>query len=131
MSEIQNYLNAFLFIAVRTDLLTQLGWTLAISLILGALFLEKFKVWIWILFLSTFLILTQWQISTVISEWGLTAQQIAQPHIVTVISGLLFILGSCTGYALKKRCNLAYMEESPKIVAEEIIQKINGGAMES
>ncbi|KKN18429.1 hypothetical protein LCGC14_0955770, partial [marine sediment metagenome] len=47
MSDIQNYLNAFLYIVVRTNILQQFGWTLAISMILGALFLDKFKVLLW------------------------------------------------------------------------------------
>ena len=131
MSDIQNYLNALLYIIVRTNILQQFGWTLAISMVLGALFLEKFKVLLWIIFLVAFLALTQWQISTVMQEWGLTAQQIAQPHIITVISGLLFTLGSGVGYAIKNKCTLAYTKESPEVVAEEIIKKVNGGVMEN
>ncbi|KKM61176.1 hypothetical protein LCGC14_1534370 [marine sediment metagenome] len=131
MIEIQNYLNALLYIIVRTNILQQFGWTLAISMLLGALFLDRFKVLLWSVFLVTFLVLTQWQISTVMQEWGLTAQQIAQPHIITVISGLLFTIGSGTGYAIKKRCTLAYTKESPEVVAKEIIKKVNGGAMEN
>ena len=131
MIEIQNYLNALLYIIVRTNILQQFGWTLAISILLGALFLDRFKVLLWSVFLVTFLVLTQWQISTVMQEWGLTAQQIAQPHIITVISGLLFTIGSGTGYAIKKRCTLAYTKESPEVVAKEIIKKVNGGAMEN
>ncbi|KKM64238.1 hypothetical protein LCGC14_1503420, partial [marine sediment metagenome] len=69
--------------------------------------------------------------STVMQEWGLTAQQIAQPHIITVISGLLFTLGSGVGYAIKKNCTLAYAKESPEVVAKEIIKKVNGGVMEN
>ena len=130
MSEIQIYLDALSFIIISTDILGRFGITLAVGAVVGAVMLDKFRFWIWIVAMSAFLILTQWQVNIAMHELGFTQFQAIQPLLITVISGFLFVFGAGTGYAIRKRFELAYTKNSPVKVATEIITEINGGEIE-
>ena len=131
MNEIQTYLDAIAFLAANTSILTRLGWTLVASIVLGVLFLDKFRLWLWVIFFLAFVGLTQWQINVLMLELGYTQAQIIPPHLITIISGLVFITGSGLGYWIKSRKSLKYTKDSPNKVAVKIIEKVNGGAIET
>jgi len=131
MTEIQTYLDAIAYLAANTEVLTRLAWTLIASSIMGAFFLNRFKIWLWVIFLLAFMILTQWQVDMVMRDLGFTPAQIMPPHMITVISGLIFMAGSGLGYWIKTKKIPKYAEESPAQIAVKVMDKINGGAIET
>ena len=130
MTNIQTYIDAFFFLIENTHVLSRLSITLAISIVMGALILDRFKVRLWIIPMIVFLILTQWQLDAIMRELGYTQIQITQPHVLTLISAVLFVIGSGTGYLIKKKFYLAYTKDTAEHVAENIITEINGGVIE-
>lgn len=128
MMTFQTYVDAICFLASNTDILGRLGITLTVSIAIGALFLDRFRLWLWVVIAGVFLTLTQWQINLAMHELGFTDMEIVSPHVITILSGILFVSGSGIGYYLKKKFALAYTQESPEVVAERIIREINGGA---
>ncbi|MCK4828148.1 hypothetical protein KA005_71120 [bacterium] len=130
MTDIQVYLDAFSFLLSSTEILSRFGIALAVSIVAGALFLDRFRLWFGIVMMIIFLALTQWQINFAMRDLGFTNAQIMPPHIIMIISGILFVAGSGIGYALKMKFTLPYTDESPEVVAEDIVHKINGGAMD-
>ena len=98
---------------------------------MGAVLLDRFKAWLWILMLFSFIALTQWQIDMVSHELGFTREQIMPPHLITILSALIFSSGSGLGYWIKTRKMPDYAKESPEIVADKIVKKVNGGAIDS
>ena len=131
MNDIQSYLDAFAYVVTHTEILARFSITLVVSIILGAFVLDRFKIWRWSIVMIVFLILTQFQVTAVLRELGLTNYQIAQPHIITILSGVVFALGSGIGYLIKSRSYLAYTEYSAQTVAVEIVNEVNGGAIEN
>jgi hypothetical protein len=131
MTNIQAYLDAFYFLTEHTDVLSRFGITLVISIILGTFMLNKFKIWLWVVMMGVFLALTQWQVQAVMYDLGFSSAQIMRPHIITIVSGILFVSGSGIGYYIKHHFALAYTNESPEAVAKEIITEINGGVIEN
>lgn len=131
MTNIQTYLDAFYFLTEHTDVLSRFGITLVVSIILGAFMLNKFKIWLWAIMMGVFLALTQWQVQAVMYDLGFSSVQIMQPHVITIVSGILFVSGSGIGYYIKHHFALAYTDKSPEIVAKEIITEINGGVIEN
>ena len=112
-------------------MLSRFSVTLVVSIVLGAFVLDRFKIWRWSIVMLVFLILTQFQVNAVFRELGLTNYQIAQPHIITVLSGIVFAFGSGVGYLIKSRSYLAYTKYSARIVATEIVNEVNGGVIEN
>lgn len=130
MNEIQSYLDAFYFLVEHTGLLSRFGLILVISIIMGAIVLDRFKVWRWSIVLIVFLIVTQYQVNSVLRELGYVGFQILQPHVITIVSAFFFAVGSGIGYWIKKKFYLAYTNKSPEIVAKEILAEVNGGEIE-
>lgn len=127
MIDLQLYLDTFAFIVANTDILMRLGWTFAASIALGAIFLGRFRIWLWIIIVVSFVGLTQWQVDMVLRELGFSKSQIMTPHIITILSGTIFTTGAGIGFYLKERFKLAYTKEPPDVVADAVIKKVNGG----
>lgn len=131
MTEFQSYWDAFSYVITHTEILARFSVTLVVSIVLGAFVLDRFKIWRWSIVMLVFLVLTQFQVNAVLQELGLTNYQIAQPHIIMVISGIVFALGSGVGYLIKSRSYLAYTKYSAQVVATEIVDEVNGGDTEN
>ena len=131
MIELQIYLDAFAFLIRNTDVLIRFGWTVAIGILIGALFLDRFKIWRWAVILLTFLALTQWQVQEVMEVMGFSRLEILQPHIITIIAGICFAFGAWGGYWLRFKCTLAYTKQNPHDVAHTIIEEVNGNVTET
>lgn len=131
MTSIQAYLDAFYYLTEHTNILGGFSITLVVSVILGAFMLDRFKIWRWTVIVTVFLLLTQYQVNTVLRELGFTGLQIIQPHAIAILSTILFAIGSGIGYMIKRKFYLAYTNKSPEIVATEIITEVNGGAIKS
>ena len=131
MSNIQSYLDAFSFLVGHTEILSRFSITLVVSIILGAIVLDSFKIWHWVAMMGAFLLLTQYQVKAVQDELGLTAFQIIQPHVITVLSSIFFAAGSGIGYFLKHRYKSSYTKKSAYVVASEAIAKANGGIIDN
>lgn len=127
MSDLQLYLDTFAFIVANTDILMRLGLTFAASIALGAIFLDRFRIWLWIIIIIAFVGLTQWQVDMVFRELGFTRSQIMTPHVITVLSGVVFTTGAGIGFYLKEKFKLAYTKEPPDVVADSVLKKVNGG----
>lgn len=128
MTDIQIYLDAFYFVIAHTNILTGFGATFAVSIAVGALFLDRFVLWLWLIIFILFLSLTQYQVNQAMEILKYTPYQMAQPLVITVVSAVIFVSGSGLGYWIKVKC-LARIEstESPDVVAKEIVAKVNGG----
>lgn len=131
MTDIQSYLNAFSYLVTNTEILARFSLTLVVSIILGVFVLDRFKIWRWSIVMIVFLVLTQFQVNAVLYELGLSNYQIAQPHIIMIASGIVFAVGSGIGYLIKSRSYLAYTKYSAQTVATEIVNEVNGGAVEN
>ena len=129
MTGIQVYLDAFYFIIARTNVLMYVGITLAVSITVGVLFLDRFVLWLWAIIFVLFLSITQYQINNAMEMLEYSPYQIAQPFVITIMSAVLFVTGSGLGYWIKVKCLERMREtESPDIVAKEIVAKVNGGS---
>ena len=131
MIDIQSYLAAFSYLVTHTEILARFSVTLVVSIVLGAFVLDRFKIWRWSIVMIVFLVLTQFQVNAVLRELGLTNYQIAQPHVITILSGMVFAFGSGVGYLIKSRSYLAYTKYSAQAVATEIVSEVNGGVIEN
>jgi hypothetical protein len=131
MTNIQSYLDTFYFLIEHTNILGNFSIVLIVSIILGALVLDRFKIWRWAIVMTVYLILTQYQVDAVLRALGFTTYQVIQPLMVSIISSIFFATGSGIGYYIKKKFELAYTRESPEAVAKEVIAEVNGGVIEN
>ena len=132
MNNIQIYLDALYFIVKHTDILMGFGLTLAVSIALGALFLDRFVLWLWVLIFLLFLGLTQYQINNALKILEYNPYQIVPPRMITIISSIIFIAGSGLGYFIKvKRQQQLQSLKSADDEAKEIVTKVNGGDTET
>lgn len=128
MTELQLYLDAFAFLIRNTDVLVRFGWTIAVGIAIGALVLDRFKIWMWVVIFFTFLALAQWQVQEIMEVLGFSKFEILQPRIITIIAAICFVAGAGFGYWLKSKCALAYAKQNPHDIATIIIDEVNGNS---
>ena len=131
MNDFQTYIDALSFLVTHTEILERLSWMIAAGILIGAIVLDRFKIWLWVAIFLVFIVLTQWQIQVVMEELGFTRYEITMPHVITILSGVLFVSGSGLGYFVREKFRLAYAKEPPDIVANSVLKKVNGGAIEN